>query len=311
MKVLGLDIGGTTIKGAVCDGEEVLLQTKVPTNAQGGAPAILQAVFSLADKLLPLTDEASPVGVGSAGDIDPYSGEVLYATENLPGFTGLPLRALISQYTGREVTVVNDAVAGLIGEMKFGGAKGKRDVVMLTLGTGLGGGIAVGGKILIGSQCHGGRIGHIPLHRGGRACTCGKAGCAEQYVSATGLLKTAAECHTAARDCTEIFNRAQSGAPEAIRAVSLFLSDLSAVIETVLALFDPQVILLGGGGGRSEVVLVAAALRHIACQRKEICKAGSTRQSGGLFWQPGGGFERRIFLIFDFCRRQIRALFVQ
>lgn len=125
MKVLGLDIGGTTIKGAVCDGEEVLFQTKVPTNAQGGAPAILQAVFTLVDKLLPLTDEASPVGVGSAGDIDPYSGEVLYATENLPGFTGLPLRALISQYTGREVAVVNDAVAGLIGEMKFGGCKGQ------------------------------------------------------------------------------------------------------------------------------------------------------------------------------------------
>ena len=65
MKVLGLDIGGTTIKGAVCDGEEVLFQTKVPTNAQGGAPAILQAVFTLVDKLLPLTDEASPVGVGA------------------------------------------------------------------------------------------------------------------------------------------------------------------------------------------------------------------------------------------------------
>lgn len=295
MKVLGLDIGGTTIKGAVCDGEEVLFQTKVPTNAQGGAPAILQAVFTLVDKLLPLTDEASPVGVGSAGDIDPYSGEVLYATENLPGFTGPPLRALISQYTGREVAVVNDAVAGLIGEMKFGGAKGKRDVVMLTLGTGLGGGIAVGGKILIGSQCHGGRIGHIPLHRGGRACTCGKAGCAEQYVSATGLLKTAAECHTAARDCTEIFNRAQSGAPEAIRAVSLFLSDLSAVIETVLALFDPQVILLGGGVAEASSYWWPQLFAILPASAKEFVKPAQLGNQAGFFGSQAAALSGEYF----------------
>lgn len=247
MKHIGLDIGGTSIKGVVADGTVITAQTKVPTDISLGIKSITESIFRAVEELLPFADSGSGIGIGSAGDIDPFLGKVIYATENLPGFTGFEIKKTVEERFGRRVCVVNDAVAAFIGEMKFGAAEGCRDCVMLTLGTGLGGGISVNGKILLGSGFRGARIGHIPLHPGGRPCTCGLYGCAEQYVSATGLIKTAHECGCNSSDCEEIFRLAAQGIDEYNKALRIFIEDMCAVIRTVRCIFDPECIVLGGG----------------------------------------------------------------
>lgn len=247
MKRIGLDIGGTSVKGAVLEDGKILFQTKVPTHAKEGREAILTSICSLVDQLAPYAGQTAPIGVGSAGDINPVEGKVIFATDSLPNFTGLPLKQLLEERTGRSVTVINDAVAALLGEMKYGAAQGKENVVLLTLGTGLGGGIAVGGKLLLGSRFRGGRIGHIPLYRDGRLCKCGKRGCAEQYVSATALVQNGREAGLTVSDSNEIFDMAEAGNQAAQQALERFLHDLLSVIQTLNNLLDPQVILLGGG----------------------------------------------------------------
>lgn len=247
MKRIGLDIGGTSLKGAVVEHGKILYQTKIPTNAKEGKEAILDSILQLVNLLAPYAQADSPIGVGSAGDIDPVEGKVVYATDSMPNFTGLHLRRCLEEKTGRAVTVINDAMAALVGEMKYGAAQGKEDVVLLTLGTGLGGGIAVGGKLLMGSTFRGGRIGHISLYRDGRLCKCGRRGCAEQYVSATGLVKNGLEAGLDITDSNELFTLAAQGDERAAAAINRFLTDLSAVIWMILQLFDPEMILLGGG----------------------------------------------------------------
>lgn len=247
MKRIGLDIGGTSVKGAVLEEGNIIFETKVPTRAADGRDAILESILNLLDLLTPYAGGDAPVGVGSAGDIDPVEGRVVYATDSLPNFTGLPLRQLLEEKTGRTVTVINDAVAALIGEMKYGAAQGKENVILLTLGTGLGGGIAVSGRFLLGTNFRGGRIGHIPLYREGRLCKCGKSGCAEQYVSATALVQNGIDKGLAVTDSNQIFQLAAEGDKRAQTALDKFLKDLAAVIEILVNLFDPQVVLLGGG----------------------------------------------------------------
>ncbi|MBQ2775022.1 MAG: ROK family protein [Clostridia bacterium] len=247
MKHIGIDIGGTSVKGIVVDGQKITAQTKVPTDISGGLESITKSIFQTIENLLPYVDENSGVGIGSAGDIDPFLGRVIYATDNLPGFTGFEIKKVVEERFNRRVYVVNDAVAAFIGEIQFGAAAGCDNAVMLTLGTGLGGGISVNGRILLGSNYQGARIGHIPLHPDGRACTCGLKGCAEQYVSATGLIKTAHDCGCESSDCGEIFERSSNGEAEYQKATDIFLNDMCAVIRTVKCIFDPECIVLGGG----------------------------------------------------------------
>ena len=118
---------------------------------------------------------------------------------------------------------------------------------MLTLGTGLGGAASINGKLLTGSNFHAARIGHIPLHIGGRECTCGKIGCAEQYVSATGLMRTANGLDCQCFNCNEVFKKAAYGDENCREAVKLFISDFCTVADTVKCIFDPDCIVIGGG----------------------------------------------------------------
>ena len=173
MKNIGIDIGGTSIKGAVIENGTGTARAKRSTDISRGLDSIRDCLFAVIKDLLPLAGTDAGIGIGSAGDIDPYEGKVLYATGNLPGFTGFEIKKDVENKFNRR---------------DFGAAENCKNAVMLTLGTGLGGAASINGKLLTGANFHAARIGHIPLHIGGRECNCGKVGCAEQYVSATGLI---------------------------------------------------------------------------------------------------------------------------
>lgn len=247
MRNIGLDIGGTSIKGAVIDGDKIVKTVQVPTQAKLGLQGILGAINKCIEMLLPYIDSNGKIGIGSAGDIDPYEGKVIYATGNLPNFTGLELKKIIEKKFNRETTVINDAIAGLIGELVYGAGKNCQNVVMITLGTGLGGGILVNGKLLLGNNCRAGRLGHVTLYPNGRKCNCGGVGCTEQYVSATGLMNTAKEMGLNTHNSADIMKKAKEKDVEAVAVVDKFLTDLSTVISNYFNIFDSEIFIIGGG----------------------------------------------------------------
>ena len=245
-RVLGVDIGGTKIRIAVIDSSgNIVFDRKVPTQLPL-YPYLEEQIV----EVLELHPEVEAVGIGTHGFVDPEKGQIFYATETLPGWTGTKVKEQLEKKIGKRVEVENDANCAALAEVEFGAAKGKRRVVCLTLGTGLGGGIVWDGRILSGGP-HGGagELGHMTLHPNGALCTCGRRGCFEQYVSGTGLRRQiAAAGLDVAPD--ELFLAAQSD-PAAKKVVEVFIQDLAQIISTLQAAFDMEMVVIGGGVSES------------------------------------------------------------
>ena len=244
MKIVGVDIGGTGIKSALveCVSKEdglsykILSKSSVPTDSKGGRDTVIGNICKAIDTFINDSDSAI-IGVGSAGDVDDTTGIITYATDSLPGFTGLDLRTLLVNRFQRNVTVVNDAVAALVGEAYTVNGLGDRPM-MLTLGTGLGCAIINDAKKPLGSgNVNFIRLGHILLHQDGRTCACGLKGCAEQYVSATALKKNAG-----IDSVSEVLSNAQYQ-----DAVDKFIDDFDSVLQYALQKYSPSSIIIGGG----------------------------------------------------------------
>jgi glucokinase len=253
---LGIDIGGTGVKAALVDESGRIIQhAETPTRAAEGAPAILSRVESLATSLIAKT--TAPVlgcGIGSAGRIDHRRGSVVFASGNLPGWTGLNLGAELSGRLDLPVCVDNDVNAAAIAEGWVGSARGTGNYLMLTLGTGVGGAIVIGGKLWRGARSGAGEVGHMSLYPGGLACNCGGVGCAEQYVSAKALTRRANEVLDKGhpfRGIREVLTTAERGnlirRDAARKGVERFTTDLALFLMNLQQAFDPQVIVIGGG----------------------------------------------------------------
>jgi len=190
---LGVDIGGTGVKAAlVNDQGQIVHHLETPTRAAEGASAIMNRIEQLCHELLKRsTVTVRACGVGSAGRIDHRRGHVLFCSGNLPGWTGLSLGPDLSVKLGLPVVVDNDVNAAAIAEGWIGAARGTPDYLTLTIGTGVGGALVIGGKLWRGARWGAGEVGHMALHPGGRPCNCGGVGCAEQYVSAKALTRRA------------------------------------------------------------------------------------------------------------------------
>ncbi len=256
MVYLGVDIGGTGIKAALVDERGNIIQhAETPTCASEGADCILDRVKSLA---VSLVDRAGTqvlgCGVGSAGRIDHRRGQVLFASGNLPGWTGTHLGPELQRALGIPVSVDNDVNAAAMGEAWIGAARGTADFLMLTLGTGVGGAIMINGKLWRGARWGAGEVGHMALYPHGESCNCGGTGCAERYVSAKALTRRANEALGAGRPfrgIRDVIAAAEKGTPDrreaARRGVERWSADLALFLMNLQQAFDPQVIILGGG----------------------------------------------------------------
>lgn len=249
MNVIGIDIGGTSVKGIVCDREgRSLAETKRPTDAKAGREAILAAVASTVEALLRDRPEASAIGIGTAGRVNAETGVVVYATDNLPGWQGLNLKTWAEAAFGRPTFADNDANAALLGESWIGAAQSLNDVVMLTLGTGVGGANMAGGKLIRGANWSGGEWGHAVLVPGGAECNCGRSGCMEQYLSGTALVRLASEAvGRAFPSGLDVLNAADAGDPAAKAVVDQFVFRLAVAAGNISNGLDPQAIVIGGG----------------------------------------------------------------
>ena len=259
---IGIDLGGTFIKGGIVDGEgNILVSDKIPTESDVGNMRVAENISRLIDNLIEscgaLREAIVGVGIGSPGMIDREGGVVLYS--NNLGFRDFPLAAEVSRLSGFKTVISNDASVACLGEARFGAAKGKKNVVMLTLGTGVGGGIIIDGSLYEGQMSAGGELGHTTLVSGGELCNCGRRGCFERYASAKAL--TRQTCIAMQRDKTS--KMWEVGALDAVNGETAFRyadTDMTArlvvgdfiryLADGIISLanaFRPEVIVIGGG----------------------------------------------------------------
>lgn len=259
---VGIDLGGTFIKGGIVNGAgEILCDNKVPTESDLGAEKVAENIAMLVDTLLKTAgiEKSSVVGIGmgAPGMIDSKAGTVIYS--NNLRWKDFALGSSVEQRTGLPVKIANDANVAALGEVKFGAAKGLEDVVMLTLGTGVGGGIISGGRLIEGNKSVGAELGHMVIVGDGELCSCGRRGCLEAYASATALIrdtKYAMEVHRDSKmwEIGSIDNVTGKTAfdykdsdPYAKEVVDRYIRYLAFGITDFANIFRPQVILLGGG----------------------------------------------------------------
>ncbi len=193
--VVGIDIGGTnTVFGIVDANGTVLASDSIKTKAY---PELEDYINALGDGLLKLiaqnggAEKINGIGVG-APNANYYTGNIEHAA-NLPWKGIVPFAKMLSDKVGLPVSLTNDANAAAIGEMKYGAARGMRDFIMITLGTGVGSGVVANGQLIYGHDGNAGELGHVIVRRDGRPCGCGNKGCLETYTSATGVARTAKE----------------------------------------------------------------------------------------------------------------------
>lgn len=196
MYQIGVDLGGTNIAiGLVDDAKKIIRKDSVPTALPRSAQAIADDIVSLTRSLVERAglklSEARWLGLGTPGTANVETGVIEYA--NNLGFENVPIRDMLGQALGLPVYIENDANAAAYGEFVAGAAQGGASAVVITLGTGVGGGAIIDGQIYHGINYAGGEFGHVVIRVDGRPCTCGRHGCWETYSSATGLIKTTVE----------------------------------------------------------------------------------------------------------------------
>ncbi|MBY4797657.1 ROK family protein [Collinsella sp. AGMB00827] len=255
-RLFGIDLGGTTVKFSIVDeAGRILDRWAIPTDvSDGGANIPGDIVEHLRAKMSELPEDEVPVAVG-IGVPGPIMGDVVERAVNL-GWNGMPLGRVVKAELGLPVSLLNDANAAALGEVWMGGdAEGMGgNAVFVTLGTGVGGGIIVGGRIMNGDHGCAGEIGHSPVDASGvRQCGCGKTNCLECYASASGFVKTANQLLARAGSAhayasgKEVFDDVAAGDPLAIDArditVEYLAKNLAAIVNTV----DPREIIIGGG----------------------------------------------------------------
>ncbi|CQR53390.1 ROK family protein [Paenibacillus riograndensis] len=248
---IGADIGGTGIKAAVIDERGgIITRSSRPTPVADGAKGILLALKGVISGLLADGPEVSGIGIGTAGRVDPEEGVVLYATDNLPGWTGMRLAAEIEAEFALPAAVQNDANAAALGEGWLGAALGLADYAMLTLGTGVGGALVHKNQPVSGKQGAAGEFGHMVLYPGGIPCSCGQSGCTEHYLSGRALNRLAAGANEG-WDSRRLLAAFAAGDPGAAAVMEVYMNDLSLTVHNIQSFFDPGAIILGGGVAES------------------------------------------------------------
>ncbi len=273
----GIDVGGTTVKlGLFRSSGELMEKWEIPTRTERHSEHLLPDIAgTLLGKLEGRglsTREIAGAGMGVPGAV--LERRFVKPCANLDQWGGFDAAAQLSSLCGFPVQVLNDANAAALGELGHGGGKGYRNMVFVTLGTGVGGGVIVDGKLREGVHGAAGEIGHIKVNAHEKAiCGCGKRGCLEQYASATGLLRCTRDYlakssePTALRSfgqlsCKDVFDCAKSGDAVALRMVDEVTRYLGMALATVSCVCDPEVVVIGGGVARAGELLLDRVRQH-------------------------------------------------
>lgn len=284
-----VDIGGTNIKyGFLPAGSQALQFVKeAPTNAHLGGTALMETVQALLHTL-PAFDR---IGVSTCGQVDRQTGSIRYATDNVPHYTGIPVRAILEDAFGMPVAVENDVNAAALGEAHFGAGRGCQNFLCLTYGTGIGGAAILNGALYTGFHGAAGEFGHIVTHSGGHPCTCGGRGCYETYASTRALTRSAETLLGHPVNGRELFELLGRGNRDVAKLIDCWIDEIAIGLAGLVYSLDPERILLGGGIMKEPYLLPrlkeALDVRLMPSYRDVIlmpAQLGNTAGLMGAYW---------------------------
>ena len=290
MWAIGIDLGGTHVAAAPVDERGKVLEVFERALQAHDVKYVVNEIHKVVAKASSQLrgKRIAGIGIGSPGNIDERTGVVRWS----PNFdwTDVPLRAKLEKKFGRKIHILNDARCATIGEFLHGSGKGTRDFVLITLGTGIGGGIVSNGKLALGHAMGAGEVGHHVIRPDtGFICTCGKRGCFETQASGTGLLRQALALGPSFPRSTLLTGVAQDkwGSRMIVKAAAAgdlhasatwraWLTDLATGVANIIAFVNPEVIALGGGVGRTDDSLLATPLRRLVDEQTTTVPKGHT-----------------------------------
>ncbi len=258
--ILSIDIGGTAVKMGLVDHEgAIYARHEASVCFDHYQTPILTTVIREAQAFLARESaQIEGIGVSATGQVDDRAGAVIGTNGKIPHYEGSQIKRDMEAAFGVPVFALNDANAAALGECFAGRAKGVQNVLMVTLGTGVGGGIVLGGRIFGGTRGIAGELGHFTLYQDGPRCPCGKRGCFESYAATTALVRRAKEA-TGEADMNGriVFSRAADGDQAMLAVLSAWIDDIAAGISGLVHIFNPQMVLIGGGVSAQEALLIA------------------------------------------------------
>ncbi len=313
---LGIDLGGTNIAtGVVDENYQIIGRGRMKTRAPRPAEQIVDdmaeaARMAIADAGLRLSDIAS-MGVGSPGAVNPETGVI--ATSNNLQFNNVPLCEMLKARLGVDFYLENDASAAAYGEFIAGAGRGTKDFVAITLGTGVGGGIILDGKLFSGFNYAGGELGHMVIDYEGEPCTCGRKGCWEAYASATALIRQTKAAMEADKDSVmwtlaernlenvngrTAFDAMRQNDATGRRVVDQYIRYIACGLSNVINIFQPEILCIGGGISKEGETLIAPLRRLIEEERfsknvekQTVVKAAELGNDAGII---GAAFLCRL-----------------
>ena len=264
---LGIDLGGTNIVAGVVDKKYKIVakascKTAVPRPESEICDSMAEVAKKAVEKAKLTMDDIESVGIGVPGAVNPKTGIIEYSANLF--FHNWEVVQMMEERLGKKVHIENDANAAALGEYLAGSAKGARNAVAITLGTGVGGGIIIDGKIYSGSNFAGAELGHMVIVKDGKECACGRRGCWETYASATGLINLTKQKILSEKlefsymlklcdgDINKVngrtaFDAMRDGDPTAKSVVEEYISYLSCGLVNIINIFQPDVLCIGGG----------------------------------------------------------------
>ncbi len=289
---LGMDFGGTYLRaGLVNRHGDVMHFTKVESRAAAGRDEPLDAIETVARELMAQA-EVVGLGIGCPGVIDPDTGVLVGRTPHLPHWEDLGLRDLLARRLSLPVLVDNDANFVALGEQRRGAGRGARVLIVVTVGTGVGCGIVVEGRVFHGARGGAGEVGHLPLGDGSLECRCGVTDCVEPEMSGSGLARQAETLGLEPREATALFAAAERGELIARSLTERMADRLGAAIGTAVNLLNPDRVVIGGGlteSGEFWLAKVREALERYGLESHRRGLSVATASLGGRAGVVGAG----------------------
>ena len=259
MKIIAFDVGGTAIKfGMVDENFKVLFSEEFPTNEFEDTDNMV--MYAMEAKLREYEGQYDAIGISTAGQVDFENGMIHDGVGNIPNYNHSDLRGTFERIFNVPVAVDNDVNCAAIGEAHFGAAKGAKDFLCLTYGTGVGGCIYINGDVYRGSKFAGGEFGHMATHKDGRPCTCGRIGCYEAYAACRVFTKSVSDRMGKKMNGREIFMEENLKNPIIIEEMDNWEDEIALGLRNLCYIFNPSLIVLGGGIMSEDLLL--GHIRH-------------------------------------------------
>lgn len=245
MKIVAVDIGGTSIKMCMSDEKGNTSQFKeFDSEAEKGGPHLVDNIIA---KIKGAYTGFDAIGISTASQVNSEDGSIIYANENFPNYTGMKIKAIFEAKFGVPVKVENDVNAAALGEKHFGAGRNFDNFLCLTYGTGIGGAIVMDSTVYKGLNGAAGEFGHLILHPGGKRCNCGCVGCYEMYGSTTALVKKALELDEKYISGRTIFEGLKQGDVLLEKVLNDWVLEVAYGLVSLTHIFNPPAIIIGGG----------------------------------------------------------------